>query len=62
MADLTPTMTTGEPCCAPEQQATCCEPSGKDGCCTSESSTCGCSVGQSDDARERGARALRRAP
>jgi hypothetical protein len=49
MAELTPTATatTGEPCCAPEQQATCCEASGKDGCCTRESSTCGCSAGQS---------------
>jgi hypothetical protein len=33
VADLTLTDMTGDPCCAPEQQATCCEPSAKADCC-----------------------------
>jgi arsenite methyltransferase len=33
-------------CCGPEQQDDCCDPSRKNECCSSESSSCGCSAGQ----------------
>jgi arsenite methyltransferase len=50
MAELTDTKTAEVPtdssCCAPEQQADCCEPSAKADCCTTDSSTCGCSAGE----------------
>jgi SAM-dependent methyltransferase len=50
MAELTPT-TTSE-CCNTEQRASCCEPADKAGCCSSESSTCGCSAGQTVDQQD----------
>lgn len=44
MADMTTTTgTTGDPCCAPERQATCCEPGEKADCCV-HSKGCGCAA------------------
>jgi hypothetical protein len=49
MAELSTAETTSDACCAPEQRAACCEPSEKGDCCARESSTCGCSAGQTSD-------------
>jgi hypothetical protein len=49
MAELSAAETTSHACCAPEQRAACCEPSEKGDCCARESSTCGCSAGQTSD-------------
>ncbi len=42
MADVT-----GDPCCAPDQQATCCEASEKVDCC-GHGEDCGCDAGATD--------------
>jgi len=57
MAELTPSTypTASSSCCSTEAQTTCCEPADKAGCCTPESSSCGCSAGQTtepEDMRE----------